>query len=582
MLSRVCLGLGISLLVLGCGSSNTGNKDDGPPPGSPSSAPTIDWGSGAVYKNCDAAYTRELPEDTSTENKYCQPGRGEAGCGKVCTDDSDCNGLTCAAGSPAHPDYNACSYTCPDGAVIGGGLGDDFIASTCDPTAIAKLSLDKGYCPQITPCAAVWDTSAFNGYLSQRQGPRDFNSWSNFIALNWPADPNNRGDADSSAELGAFGTDGQSLQTVWMDFATPEETFGVSTKCPGKKDVLAMSSKVDVDPGSFVVPAEDGYLIDQSGSETWYEVRINQPMFEYITKQPSSAAKQYWQPGVPYMDASFPYGSLEIKAAWKKLSSAEASAKGFVTKKFTLYDEVNDTCIDDQTMGLVALHIITKFQEDPPQPSGCSALKGSMRWNWATFVHRANNPVFTGGGGPPLTEFENLPPGFTSWNFYDPACKGHVPSDCSSYEIGKDNPSDYKCCPNLLAYNEANPPPATGAVPTQLAQIMAYSQSQGQCALGFLDRIKDQTSAGANNVLQNYLLLATQWPDSFRSNASAQVECFSNVPATLRNPAVEVFGGTSTSCMGCHDGGQDGSFIFLHRPSSTSTSSLLQELQIGH
>jgi len=62
---------------------------------------------------------------------------------------------------------------------------------------------------------------------------------------------------------------------------------------------------------------------------------------------------------------SLPFGTIEIKAGWRVLNSAEIASKRFKTATARYYENANNPCYNESTFGLVSLHIIQKTASAP-------------------------------------------------------------------------------------------------------------------------------------------------------------------------------------------------------------------------
>jgi hypothetical protein len=461
------------------------------------------------------------------------------------------------------------------------------------------------------------------------QASSDNLAWQLFIALNWPADPEQPGYPDTSSQPGAMDASGtQHAETVWLDYPTADELFGIPSPCAGP--TLQMQSKLSdaflsksPPPGAFggVVEPTGGVLIDQNGGVVHYDVRVNRTMWEFIVNQ-----NDYWKTGVSLAAlkpdlkrdyevppgrtrGAFPaarvyqgdergdVGSMEVKTAWKILTSAEIASGTYFTRVFALDDPngpVESRC-RQTTMGLVGMHIVY-------QP----ALFGNPEWVWATFEHRANVPT------------AGINDGASEFSFYDPACTPvKTPAECDAYQPGVSSPAEFRCCPNLMLYADASTLPAS-PVPNQVVRATNPSVSTvlpTDCTGHYVAAIKRYF--GEDNVWQNYFLVSTQWPLRGASTnfPAYKPEFEANFPCTLGNATLETFlvaheapqmngcnastqkpfcracngdcvataaeaaascpGGeetpdefTTADCMGCHGtfAPQNSSFVFGHRP----------------
>lgn len=468
-----------------------------------------------------------------------------------------------------------------------------------------------------------------NAAWAPGQASADNLAWQLFLAINWPADPEQPGYPDRTRQPGALDPSGVGhAQTVWLDYPTADELFGVPSTCEGP--TLQMASKLS---DAFLSKAEargvlrdvleagGGVLVDQNGGIVQFDIRVNRTEWEFVVNQ-----NDYWKTGASLAalkqnlrrDYSLPpgetpggfpaarltqdgkpgiEGSMEIKAAWKELTPAEVASGTYFTRRFAIDDPrlSEERRCEQRIMGLVGLHILY-------QP----ALFGNPEWIWATFEHRDNVPT------------AGVNDGATSFSFYDPSCTPQrTPEECATYKAGVSSPEEFRCCENLLLYPTADDVPASPPS-NQITRATNPSVSTilpTRCTDQYHQSIANHF--GADNVWRNYFLVSTQWP---LRGASTNFPFFSpgfeaNFPCTLGNTTLESFlvgsqpatmngcnmndrvpycracngdcvksaeeaaqscpGGqetptayTTADCMGCHGtyAPQNSSFIFGHRP----------------
>lgn len=453
----------------------------------------------------------------------------------------------------------------------------------------------------------------------ERQRLFDCFSWRAFVALNWPADPEQRGRADESVGFGDF-SDGR--ETVWETYKATYEVFqpedpawdptdpqnpasqfnsprplppacqGLSDEDPGLP-VVSMVSKSnsrfpDTPPDvanetGQAFAGQFGTLTDRNGEWVRYQVLFNETEFDFL--KPTAITKNL-TPNGPNggQGVFFPDGSLEAKAAWKVLCSPQDVADGsctvaddlntFYRREVFAYDAPNNAC-ERVELGLVGLHVIAKTFWAP-------------QWIWATFEHTDNVPKVgdTGEG----------------FSFFDPQCQEKNPGPfpvaaCSAQPFlapkGKGNP----CCANALLNRW--PKVGFGSQPNQITRLDPIDGSG-------LNSLFQPLMARANPVFANYALVRTQWPlhgrrpmpegqplpvnmelctsqrdDSSHPQTGDQgskkdPNCYTAIPEFSRNTVIESFMTTyvesstgdvhqvsNRSCMGCHKAGTDFSYIWV-------------------
>jgi hypothetical protein len=235
-------------------------------------------------------------------------------------------------------------------------------------------------------------------------------AWSEFIALNWPAvpqtgQPNTRGVADTNALFG----DTTQGPLVWHTFRSKIEIFSRDSTGPNGYDTTAVDYGYDAAPqyqyvSNYQGPAGPTPWInldenDEIGLTAMYAgvasdvgytdglilftAKANRQEYRYVAANRffdttyANPAKRASAAYVTLNSASPPAGSdtiaslpdstIEIKAAWRALTQAEADSGRFYQTTVRYYRPTTqgDTVFVDTTFGLVALHII---QKTPGQP----------------------------------------------------------------------------------------------------------------------------------------------------------------------------------------------------------------------
>src|SRR5216684_3587330 len=161
-------------------------------------------------------------------------------------------------------------------------------------------------------------------------------SWESFVALNWAAVPGKRGRQDSAKPIWDKNRDKMAGDRMWVpaprvwetwkaDYElfqnrtapapSPWDSFDGQTPCKGPFDhrakVLASFSMT----GNFNQAGDgkpDGPLIAQNGTYVRFEVRINEPEFDYILEKGYYLANLLRKPK-NNLWADFPTGSIGIK-----------------------------------------------------------------------------------------------------------------------------------------------------------------------------------------------------------------------------------------------------------------------------
>ena len=230
-------------------------------------------------------------------------------------------------------------------------------------------------------------------------------------------------------------------------------------------------------------------------------------------------------------------GSIEIKAAWKVLTPAEAGSNRFYTIQALVFnDDFNPPGASvppnvPVTLGLVGLHIAHKTSRQP-------------HWIWSTFEHVDN-----------LTK-----------SFYNPNCKNCTPNQpAPPFSTDKSGNPHYK---------ELNPNGTPITKPVQVVRVNPIQAPPTSLNATFRNLL-------AGSVWANYQLVSTQWiadlgnlEPGFLANIT--LETFNQGPnppsdglpngATYNplkpDPRYQPFQAkVSSSCMKCHSTGNDFSFL---------------------
>jgi hypothetical protein len=399
----------------------------------------------------------------------------------------------------------------------------------------------------------------------------DCMAWQSFIALNWRADPASRGQPDAKAAWSAFGDPSEAGQTVWESYWEAAEVFNppAGTKLvwaqrqpAGKR--LVRDSKLDaanLTLAGFEQAGDHKWLTGQNGEITYYEVRINQDEFEYITRNHLTTfagqaacvrAGQNGQGGLnlPMGGGATPsapkdvdckgtptvygrnVGAIEIKAAWRVLPDDGSLNYRYLTAQATLVNPYGQP--SSATVGLVGLHIIRR-------------VPGAAQFVWSTFEHIDNSPDQAsspqGYADPTLPANPNQKPrpGYT---YFNPAC----------------NPATdtvYACTPNQLPGNACAPGQDTACdpypAPMQVTRVTPVDP-KANSVTGYVWSLLP-----ANSVFNYYRLVNVQWPVNSTAIAPGDTVPLTGGDITpsayVANTTLETFLQNSSSannCMACH------------------------------
>jgi hypothetical protein len=409
------------------------------------------------------------------------------------------------------------------------------------------------------------------GSLSQQRGA-DCLAWQTFIALNWIADPNNAGHPLPNAP---FGAPGSTSPVVWETFHEATAVFsgqGRSLSAGGAGGLslksLVRNSKFD---GSGVAlsgigQAGPGYwLTSQSGELTFYEVRMNQDEFMYITKNVYDLTTASGQQSCATAAGGFvlpaggggdkdcngspakygdDVGAIEIKAAWVPLPADGSLNYRYKTSVAQITDPYGN--VSRRTVGLVGLHIIRR-------------LKNAPQLLWATFEQVDNTPDAKGSGWQPAT----LPPN-PNWS------TATQPGPKFGYTYFNTN-----CNPATDRYQCALNKPPAGADGKTPFPCDSHGQPQGcypyNARMQVVRRVPvDATDANPvtayvwslltpNSVFNYYRLINVQWPQnpaSLKPGSAPPLPTGTITPSSgtgiVANATLETFEQDRNSCMDCH------------------------------
>jgi hypothetical protein len=397
-------------------------------------------------------------------------------------------------------------------------------------------------------------------------------AWQEFIYLNWQADPNNPGNPDKNAPPSAFGTPGDTTNTVWQSYLNAQTVFNptpnavLAWNAPRPATLsLARTSKVGATSIQVndIAEASGGWLTSQRGGLTYYQVLMNQDEYQFITTNvfnnsdlttyagqlacasnagangvggfnlPAGGAIGNIDTDCTGKPAVYGQniGAIEIKAAWVALPADGSLNYRYKSAVAELTDPYGNTT--QATVGLVGLHIIHKYP-------------GAAQLVWATFEQIDNSPDDNNGGTPtwpalPANANQQSSPGYT---FFNPVCT-----------TGSD--PVYQCQRNLQPTKPCPVTPTPGCQPytapmqvTRITPVESVANSVTGYVWGLLP---------AASVFNYYRLIDVQWP-----NSPSAVPPQSTTPLTggdvqppdnvriMANTSLETFVQTFLSCMDCH------------------------------
>jgi hypothetical protein len=409
-------------------------------------------------------------------------------------------------------------------------------------------------------------------------------AWQTFISLNWAADPANPGQPDISVPWSAFGVVGDPVPKVWESYLEATAVFESDgdTKIAWRDKrspvhaLSALSELGDIDLSlSSIAQAGDGkWLTNQSGGLTYYEVRLNEDEFDFITQNvfngsdlttfagqaacavagtngqggfnlpgggggSPTAVLDTTCTGTPKLYGTN-VGAIEIKAAWTALPADHSLDYRYLTTEANITTPYGNK--QTATVGLVGLHIIHK-------------MPGAQQFVWSTFEQIDNTPNQSGNSVTP----PNLP---ANPNQITP------PPPYMYYGANCDPATNpYKCQQNALPSTACD----SSGKPTGCD---SYSAPMQATRVVTVDTIANTVTGGVwsmlptKSVFNYYCLINVQWPQQSTPVPSGAIVCRNGqtsvdcVPAgnitpsknagIVANTTLETYQQTSNACMNCH------------------------------
>lgn len=381
-------------------------------------------------------------------------------------------------------------------------------------------------------------------------------SWQSFIALNWPANPNQRGEPLEPDNPAIFKTPPQGSVTVWGSYKEAFELFGQGDKTPTPWDSYDIPNPPckDSDGHSklFVMVNKGGSLldgvnealsfplIDQFKNYAWTEVRFDKAQYEFIRVKGLYLVKNLAAQQPISMPASAPpttLGSIMVKATWRQMTDKDDKTR-YYTVNALLYNPDTKTC-DPQLMGLVGFHIAHKLDAFP-------------EWIWSSF-EQVDNVERGPGAGP------NTPISFNNGT--------NIPATTGGWAN-----RPMQKAPPLVPINQRTPTQVTRFNPIPTTPAGASTQDLNVVYQKLL----------GDTVWKNYQLVITQWPtnpQSFTTKEKGGIypqDCGQPFPLDgCVNVTLETYfqskgdaaGAGGNSCMQCHytAGKSDFSWVLQRR-----------------
>jgi hypothetical protein len=264
------------------------------------------------------------------------------------------------------------------------------------------------------------DLSTFNN-----QSQVDCFAWQEFIALNWPVNPNGYFGEPGDYSLVTWETymprnvlfqPGGVPPPKWGTLVSPEYAAKFKSQrllmSPTQTKLLTFTRKFadgdslgGLDPDQAAPFNAPSWLGAQNKTNVWYEIMLNKDYYDFVTKNGYyNAITQHdsvkngiplnFPPGV-YKGA---VGAIELKAAWMEVDSLHSPKwQRYKVSKAIVYDSTTQK-LRTTMVALVGLHILHKTTNQPT-------------WVWATFEQTDNVPDINGETPPPF-----------GYNFYSSNC----------------------------------------------------------------------------------------------------------------------------------------------------------------
>jgi hypothetical protein len=394
-------------------------------------------------------------------------------------------------------------------------------------SAHAAVAAPPNVCNPKSPCVGSTCPAAITASLAavptdacprdgEFQSDVDVFGWNEFIALNWPADSRTCGPDTGRSILGpaqgpavweTFPDDGEVFVPPGRQpakWCTTQETLNArlgalapalraaATQAGVSKVLLSNSkaSKLVLDRFPDIAQAVGGVLTAQNGRFVRYEKRLNRDEYDYLL------ANNLWNaPGQTGKTIAFPQkplGAIEIKAAWKVLTTAEIQGKRFYMRWGVVFNDdsgAKSPGPNPVVLGLVGLHILHKTQSQ-------------STWFWTTFE-----------------QVDNL-----TTSFFNPICPAPCPVNTQTAH---------------QPYTELDPAGKPINRPVQVTRVNSIAQTDS--ASPILNAYYQGLLKGS--VWANYQQVSTQWATGGAPTGT---------PPVLANTTLETYIQKSSSCLGCH------------------------------
>ncbi|MFC0777167.1 hypothetical protein [Flavobacterium sp. HJSW_4] len=383
-------------------------------------------------------------------------------------------------------------------------------------------------------------------------------AWKEFIALNWPTNPNASFGTPNDFGFVQWETymprevlfpDDGSKPPAWGTLVSDEYSrLFKSQKMLLKKTqtkLLTFVSKIEENdaevsfsPDQAAPFGKPSWMGAQNSTNLWYEIMLNKDYYDYIVKKGFYNAQVQHDTVKLNQPINFPQGSyngfvgaIELKAAWMEVKDVKSP-------KWQRYKLSNATVLDPITkklrntvVALVGLHILHKTQNQPT-------------WVWATFEQIDNAPDQSNLSGTPPSQY--------GYSFYNPNCKNQnvvirTPTGDSTKVV--------TCVPNTSPPYYLN---QAGPVPTQTTRINKIDPIDAAPINALMQQ--NIRKFYPNSVWQYYQLVDVIWSQSFQADPTTAIPSprkINNSAMTsganiVANSTMETYVQSTKTCYDCH------------------------------
>ena len=381
-------------------------------------------------------------------------------------------------------------------------------------------------------------------------------AWQEFIALNWPSNPNS-----------GFGTPKDMQPVQWETYMPSNVLFQPNGAPPpnwgtlvsqeyakkfksqrlvfqkSQTKLLTFTSKFDdtdtiagMDFQQAAPFGQPNWLGAQNSTNLWYEIVLNKDYYDFLVQTGYYNAVTQHDSAKAGIPLNFPegvykgkVGAIELKAAWMEVPNPQSA-------QWRRYKLSNATVLDPQTnqlrntvVALVGLHILHKTKNQPT-------------WVWATFEQIDNVPNAN-------TKYPSPPYGY---NYYNKNCQAKNVEITTGHG---DSTVTVSCTTNVSPpyyLKQAKP------VPIQITRVNGIDSvdaipvnTRMQAAIRQFD---------SSSVWQYYQLVDVIWSQSLQKNPTKPIQAPRKInraamlsgAAIVANTGLESYVQKTNTCFSCH------------------------------